>query len=388
MNTFKKYIITVLSTILITSFITFTITAQFYNYKGSNSLSYNKLDELAKEINTSYVGEYTNDALIDGAAHGLVNGIGDKYSAYLNEREYEDAITEYNGSYIGIGAVLYPDEKDGLMTIFLTYDDSPSKRAGLLVGDKLLKVDDIEINSENFEYAVDYMKGQTDENPDTDTMKFTVMRDQDKFDVDITREPIKIKSVNVSRVDDIAYIVIAVFEEATYDQFKAALDSVSDVKGIIIDLRFNPGGSVNSVLKIADEIIPKGLIFYTEEKSGHIEKAFANDKFNNKPLILLVNGSSASASEILAGAVKDRGRGKLVGEKTYGKGVVQSLLPLKGGKTALKLTTAKYYTPSGICIDKIGIAPDVEVKPSEDIVYGDIKTDNVLQKAVEILNEK
>lgn len=322
------------------------------------------------------------DAMTEGMYAGMVNSLGDPYSVYYTEEEWNDLMQETEGVYYGIGAYLMIDPATGFGKISGVIENTPAQEAGLRADDLLYMVDGVSTMGMELSEIVSMVKGEKGT-----TVHLTIYREgeSDYLEVDVERRKIESPTVTYELLEDnIGYIQITEFDEVTTDQFTEALAVIkgSDAKGLILDLRGNPGGSLSVVVDIAREILPKGLIVYTEDKYGQRDEYTCDGKRELElPLVVLVNGNSASASEILAGAVKDYKKGVLVGTTTFGKGIVQRVLPLTDG-TALKLTISSYYTPKGNNIHGVGIEPDVVCEFDSDAYYEDGK-DNQLEKAVE-----
>ena len=322
------------------------------------------------------------DAMTEGMYAGMVNALGDPYSVYYTEEEWADLMRETEGIYYGIGAYLMIDQNTGAAKISGVIDNTPAQEAGLRADDLIYMVDGETTMGLELSEIVARVKGE-----EGTTVHLTIYREgeSDYLEIDVERRKIESPTVNYEMLEnDIGYIQITEFDDVTTDQFTEALATVkgSGAKGLILDLRGNPGGSLNVVVDIAREILPKGLIVYTEDKYGERDEYNCDGRRELEiPLVVLVNGNSASASEILAGAIKDYGKGTLVGTTTFGKGIVQRVLPLTDG-TALKLTISAYYTPNGNNIHGVGIEPDVVCEFDGDAYYDD-GVDNQLEKAVE-----
>ena len=322
---------------------------------------------------------------------GMIAGLDDAYAAYYTKEEYQSMMDSTNGSYYGIGVEMSQNMTTGIITITRVFEGSPAEEAGLLPGDVIYKVQDTEVTGEDLTKVVSMVKGA-----EGTTVPISVAREgeSDYLTFDVERRTIEISTVEHRMLDgNIGYISIASFDDVTVNQFLTALEDLENQgeTALIIDLRNNGGGLVSSAGSILDRLLPEGLIVYTEDKYGNREELKSDaENYFDKPLAVLVNGNSASASEIFAGAIKDYGIGTLVGTQTFGKGIVQKVYPLSDG-TAVKLTVSKYYTPKGNNIHGIGIAPDVEVELDADVANAITipeEKDNQLQKAVEILTEK
>ncbi|NLN48972.1 MAG: S41 family peptidase [Clostridiales bacterium] len=345
-----------------------------------------KLLSLKKYIDKNYLEFVDSQVLMEGAAKGLFDSLDDPYSIYMNEKEFNEFNESTSGIYGGIGVIV--TEKDGYVTVVAPIEDTPGDKAGLRTGDRIIKVDDIDTMGIGLDKATSLMKGKKGTK-----VKLTIIRDdkESPIAIDIKREEIVLKTVKSETLeDDIAYIRISMFDQDTGKEFKKAIKEVdtNTIKGLIIDLRQNPGGFVKQCIDVADELLDKGIIFYTEDKYKNRDITYSKEGKVSVPYILLVDGGSASASEIVAGAVKDRKEGLIIGEKTFGKGLVQTVEKLNDG-SGFKLTTQKYYTPNGISINKIGIEPDIVVPAfdgTEDKDTGIIK-DIQLERAVEELQK-
>ena len=343
-----------------------------------------KLASIEDVINEYYYqdADIDVDAMTEGMYAGMVNALGDPYSVYYTEEEWADLMRETEGIYYGIGAYLMIDQNTGAAKISGVIDNTPAQEAGLRADDLIYMVDGEVTMGLELSEIVARVKGE-----EGTTVHLTIYREfeSDYLEIDVERRMIESPTVNYEMLDnDIGYIQITEFDDVTTDQFTEALATVkgSGAKGLILDLRGNPGGSLNVVVDIAREILPKGLIVYTEDKYGERDEYNCDGRKELEiPLVVLVNGNSASASEILAGAIKDYGKGTLVGTTTFGKGIVQRVLPLTDG-TALKLTISSYYTPNGNNIHGLGIEPDIVCEFDSDAYYDD-GVDNQLERAVE-----
>jgi len=325
--------------------------------------SIDKLISLKEYVKAHYVEDAEDNRLIEGAIKGMFESLEDPYSVYMTKEEFKNFNESTKGSYGGIGVIVTKGE-DGYVTVVAPIEDTPGEKAGLKTNDKIIKVDDKDIMGIDLEAAVTLMKGKKGTQ-----VTLTVVRDAVKEPqiFKIIREEIILKTVKNNMMEnDIGYIRISMFDEDTGSEFKKALDSLKQkgMKGLILDLRQNPGGFINQCVVVADELLDEGLVVYTENKAKKREDYKSKRGKLEVPFVVLIDEGSASASEIVSGAVKDRKAGLLIGTKTFGKGLVQSIEQLKDG-SGIKLTTQKYYTPNGISINKIGIQPDIEVKVLE-----------------------
>lgn len=349
-----------------------------------------KISVIEKLVEENYVEDVSNEELEEYIYAGYVAGLGDKYSTYMTAEEFTNFKESLNGSYSGIGIQVSLGE-DNNMKVEEVYSGSPAERAGILKDDIIYSVGDIEIDDEDsYLDAVSFIKSSEEE--------FTVRgkhSDGTEFTVEIISEDIDVPSVCYTMLDgNLGYIRITEFEGNTAEQFDEAAESLEGMEGLIIDLRNNPGGFLTTVNDIADTILPEGTITYIEYKNGEKKYYESDENCLDIPIAVLVNGNSASASEVLTGAIKDYGAGTIVGTTTYGKGVVQDSYSLSDG-SCVKLTVAKYYTPNGVCIHGEGIDPDVEAPATESFklpsvtdskAEPDIENDTQLKKAIEVLS--
>ncbi len=359
--------------VILTSFVTFAATNIFAVSVGEKVViskkdldtlkSLEKLIGLKEHIKSNYVEGAEDGKLIEGAIKGMFQSLEDPYSVYMTKDEFKNFNESTKGTYGGIGIIVTLSD-EGYVTVVAPIEDTPGERAGIKTNDKIIKVDDEDVIGADLEKAVSLMKGKKGTKVTLTILRETV---KEPLMFDIKREEIILKTIKSKLLEDqIGYIRITMFDEDTGKEFKKSLEALKaqNMKGLIIDLRQNPGGFITQCIEVADELMDKGLVVYTEDKNKLREDYQSKDGKVNVPYVLLVDEGSASASEILSGAVKDRKTGLLIGTKTFGKGLVQSIDQLKDG-SGIKLTTQKYYTPNGTSINKIGIQPDIEVKPEE-----------------------
>lgn len=353
---------------------------------SEDASSEEKLSVLKGLIGENYIGDVDEEALEEGIYKGYIQGLEDPYSVYYNEEETKDLYETTEGEYSGIGAVLSQDLESGVITLVQIYEDSPAAKAGLKDNDILTKVGDIEVTGMDLSEVVTYIKGEKGTDVD-----LTVLRGEDAEEITVTatRDTVEAQTVKYEMLEgQTGYLSVSEFDSVTYAQYEEALNELTaqGMTGLIVDLRNNPGGNLNTVCEMLDLVLPKGTIVYTEDKDGKRETATSDDEHQiNVPMVVLVNGNSASASEIYAGAIQDYGIGKIVGTQTYGKGVVQQIFDLGDG-TSVKLTIAEYFTPNGRSIDGEGITPDVEVEYEAD--ENNPEADNQLEKALEVMKEE
>ena len=343
-----------------------------------------KLDFLKKVIDLKYLEKTDEKTLEENIYKGLLQGLNDPYSVYYTKDEYDALKEETSGSYCGIGALVSQNADTGVITAINVFKGSPAEKAGMKNGDIIFKVEDKEVTGEDLNNVVAKMKGEKDTK-----VKINVYRTSEKeyIDLEVTRDKVDVPTVEHKMLDKskgIGYIQITQFEEVTYDQFKEALDDLKKrgMKSVIFDLRNNPGGLYDTVCEMLDDLLPEGTLVYTKDKDGNKQEKKSDANFLDMPMVVLQNENSASASEIFAGAIQDFGAGKIVGTQSFGKGIVQSIIPLSDG-SAVKLTVEKYYTPKGVNIHGKGITPDVKVEISKDG-----KKDNQLQKAIEVIEKE
>lgn len=348
-----------------------------------------RLNEINSYVDNYFINDYDKEKMADNALEGYVSALNDPYTEYISKSEYKEFMSELTGNYKGIGVEVYVDT-DGYITVLSAFDDSPASNAGILPGDKIVGVNDTAVNIDNYNEAINMMRG-IGEYGKTDDMTLTILRGSKKIKVDITRTEVVNQTVKTKMLDNnIGYVRISQFDDDTGTDFSRLTDNLiaDGAKSLIIDLRDNPGGVLTGVVNVADKLLGKGKIITIKEKSGK-ETVYNSDKNEvDLPMCVLINRNSASASEVLAGALKDHKKATLVGEKSFGKGIVQTIFDLSD-KSALKITTAKYYTPNGTCIHGKGIQPDykVELNADKNIMALDASEDTQLQKAIEILSK-
>ena len=345
-----------------------------------------KLDKINGLIESYYLyeDEIDADALIDGIYSGYASELGDPYTVYYDEEETKSLLETTTGEFSGIGATMSMNVTSGEITVVNVYEDSPADKAGIKAGDVLYQVDGKDTDGQELDTVVSWIKGEKG----TD-VALSVIRDGEDIETVATRDVIQIQTVAYEMKEgSIGYIAVSEFDSVTYEQFKEALEDLEEqgMQGLVIDLRGNPGGNLDTVTDMLKLLLPEGTIVSTKDKYGNVEEINCDGKNEfTKPLAVLVNQYSASASEIFAGAVQDYGTGQIVGMTTYGKGVVQQLIDLRDG-TCLKLTIAEYYTPSGRSINGEGVVPDVEVEYEYNAQ--DPQADNQLEKAMEVVSQR
>lgn len=347
-----------------------------------------KVNLLSAYIDKYYLDDIDYDKMADSVYKGILNGLDDKYAAYYTKDEYKDITEKASGVFCGIGAYMSQDSKTGVLTIIGLSKGGPAEKAGLKAGDILVQVDGENIEDKDISYIVSKVKGKKGT-----YVKLTVSRSgsSEMINLKIKREVIKEKTVSRKMLDgDIGYISVSAFEKITEKQFIAAVDYLEKKgeKGLIIDLRNNGGGLLDVAIGMLDRLLPKKLVVYTKDKTGTAQEYYTkDDKEVSVPIMVLVNENSASASEVFCGALRDYGKAKLIGTKTFGKGIVQSSFELEDG-TAIKFTTSKYYTPKGTNIHGKGFEPDIKLKYTGKMTVlkeSKYKIDNQVNAALDYL---
>ena len=344
-----------------------------------SEMSAKKMTLMEQLVDAYYFGKIDKSKMTESTYKGLIEGLDDPYSEYFTKEEYKDLQQESSGKYVGIGALVTQDDKNGIISIVKVLDKSPAKKAGLKKDDIIAQVDGKDVTGKELTKVVSKMKGKEDTKV---TLKILDPKTAKYKTVTLVRKAVDSPSVASKIVDkknNIGYIAISEFDENTAAQFEKHLAKLKKkkVKGIIFDLRYNPGGLYDTAVKMLDDILPEGVIVFTKDKNGNREEEKSDAKCLKLPMAVLQNEGSASAAEIFSGAIQDYKVGTIVGTKSYGKGVVQNTFPFTDG-TALKLTVKKYYTPNGRNINGKGITPDVKVE-------NDAKTDKQLNVAKSIL---
>ena len=356
--------------------------------KGKDQTTEKKLSSIRMLIDQYYLEDTEDTEFEEGIYKGYVEQLGDPYSVYYTKEEYKKLVEEDSGRYEGIGIVVSQNIETGKITVTRVFKDSPAAKAGIQRYDVISAVDGVSTADMELTEVVKKIRGGVGE-----TVELTILRDNEELKIESERGEVESQMVESQMMDDqIGYIAIYEFISNTYEQFHEAYEELEGqgMKALVLDLRSNPGGLLDQVQKVADDFIPEGsVIVSTEDKQGNKEylKAETSDELEI-PLVILVDGYSASASEILAGAVKDYQIGTLMGQPTYGKGIVQRIFPLSDG-SAVKLTISKYYTPNGNYIHEKGIEPDIEIKEEYVEEKGNTLSDDTwVQAAVKQLKKK
>lgn len=361
----------------------------FGDVSGIDSKQEDKLVHLENYINENYLRDVSKEQLYTGQLKGMVASLDDPYSVYLTSEEFDELVEDTSGKFFGIG--VYINSSDGYITVVSPIRNTPAERAGLLSGDRILKVDGVEISGDNPDEASKLIKGEKGTK-----ITLTILREEDgkpkTFDLEVERDEINVTTVESSFIEDVIfYLSISQFNENTYSEFKNEIGKIKPTtKGMILDLRSNPGGVLDVTTQVADELLPEGLVYYTKTKSGQIsDKGNSDPEFLDLPIVTLINGGTASASEIVSGALRDYKRTILVGEKSFGKGVVQSINRFSSND-GIKLTISEYFTPKGGVIQDKGIEPDVEVALDDNttiIGIDNLENDNQLKRGIEELKK-
>ena len=356
------------------------------DYAGISELM--DIMDLKNIIQETYYRDVDEETLLNGALKGMVEALNDPYSVYYPEDEYNEYTQKNDGTFVGVGITVQKDSETGYLRVIDLDSEGPAEQAGVQVGDVIIQVDGADIAAMQYDEVQDALKG-----PVGSAVSLTLQNsDGEQRTLSIVRAEVKNRYVFYTMYDDIAYTVISEFHGDVSADFEKALQYARDegACGMVIDLRNNLGGSVKECTEIADMILPEGMIVYMEDKQGERTEYLADKDYDDIPIVLLVNGATASASEILAGAVQDRQRGSVIGTQTYGKGIVQAVIGLSD-QSGMQVTIAQYFTPSGNKVHQVGITPDVEVQlPEGDIgmyQFGDL-SDPQLSRALEIMKEK
>lgn len=386
--------------IIIVALITFILTtlymskntekSKYITFYGNNGKLISKISVVKSILDRKYISEINEEDLINGAIQGYIAGVGDEYTEYFTKEEMEDFMAETEGNYVGIGIYMYKDIIKNNVVILYPIKGSPAETVGLLTGDIIRKVDGIEYTGDDFEKISTYIKGK-----EGTKVNLEIEREGKILTFEIERRSIELYPIESEMLENnLGYIRITSFDESCAEEFKDKYNKINknNINGLIIDLRNNGGGIVDEALDIADYVLEKDkVMLITKNKNGteEIEKS-TQKPIINVPIVILTNENTASASEILAAALKDNNKATIVGEKTYGKGVIQELITLSDG-SGIKVTTEEYYTPNRNKINKIGITPDKEVSLPEDVISGSIvekEEDTQLKEAINILSNK
>lgn len=378
----RKIILGAISLVVATIILTSGAFIYLLHAYSGDAASTLRLFRAVQIIKSRYVENTSVESLMTGAIRGMVSSLGDPHSIYMDPKMLKDFMVETEGSFGGVGIVLGAKEK--VLTVISPIEGTPGEKAGIESGDSIIKINGQDTKNMALDEAVSKIRGA-----EGTQVVLTILRGQLVKDYTLIRSNIQIKTVSGKMLPDkIAYLRIAMFNEQTYNEFTKKYQELEQegMKSIILDLRGNPGGMLDASVKIANKFVPQGPVVSVIYRDGQRETSNSNLEAVKYPCVVLVDEGSASASEIVAGAIQDTGAGTLVGTKTYGKGSVQTILRLDGG-AAMKLTIAKYYTPSGRSIHGTGIEPDVYVELPPKI-EGKVIQDTQMEKALEIIKSK
>jgi len=334
---------------------------------------YEKLDEVLQYIQAYYYKDPDVDAMLDTAIQGLLAGLEDPYTFYYDEENWKSMWEDEEGEYTGIGIQLLGNYDDQSVKITRVFRDTPAQAVGMRKNDILVRVEDIEVTTETMQAAVNTMRGEVG-----GTVQVEVLRGEEYITFDITRAAIHLNNVDYTMLENnVGYVVLYQFAtDALINDFTKAMDSLEaeGARSIILDLRDNPGGWVDDAVNVADRFLDKKLVVYTNTRyEKHVDERYTKSGADDIPLVVLVNGNSASSSEILSGALKDYGRATIVGTQTFGKGIMQYVLGLSDNVTGMQLTYCEYFTPKGNSVHGIGITPDIIVEMPDEITYADLE---------------
>lgn len=374
----KVSVLTMACAIALTAVIVSALTALYLMGgigSGSSALQkYARLETMRQVIEKHYYIEVDDETLLNGALKGMLASLNDPYTYYITPQEAQVREESESLSYMGLGITVQLRE-DGNLEVVLIMGGTPADQAGIQVGDLITRINGEDVKGKDLNEAVSMIRDAENEQ-----ISAEILRGDETLIITVTPEPIPISNINYTMLDDrIGYIGITQFAGNDVEDFTAALEELQaeGAKGLIIDVRGNPGGYLDHVTRIADQLLPEALLVYTQDRSGKRVDHYSDAQYCDLPVCVLVNGASASASEILTAAIKDNNRGTVIGTQTYGKGIVQSVYTFEDDGAAMQFTSSTYYTPNGVCIHGTGVAPDIVEEDEEEQIL----------KAIDILNE-
>lgn len=383
-------VITAATVFVATSFQYTRMTLGSEDYNTPSNISgdhFKKLERVLDVIDKNFLFEYDVKELEEGAIRGLVEALGDPYTDYFNVSESEEFLQETEGEYEGVGIYMALDTSKDMVIVLMPIKGSPAEEAGVLPGDYIVKVDDKDVKGVSTEEIASLIKGKKETTVKVTFRRYNEDGTYEEFEKELTRRKVDLNPFSSEIIEEnIGYIAFTSFDEKAYNDFKNAIKNMkneTELKGLIIDLRDNPGGLLTTATKIIDEILPTGVITYTVDKNGNKEHIYSDSRTLDIPVVVIINENSASASEIMAAAIKDYSKGAVVGTTSFGKGLVQQLKSLRDG-TYLKVTISEYFSPSGNKINEVGVEPDYIVEIPED---GELTEDIQLKKSIEIMKD-
>lgn len=381
-------VITAATVFVATSFQYTRMTLGSEEYSEPSNISgdtFKKLEKVLDVIDKNFLFEYDMEELEEGAIRGLVEALGDPYTDYFNVSESEEFLQETEGEYEGVGIYMALDTSKDMVIVLMPIKGSPAEEAGVLPGDYIVQVDDKDVKGVSTEEIASLIKGKKETTVTVTFRRYNEDGTYEEFEKQLTRRKVDLNPFSSEIIEEnIGYIAFTSFDEQAYNDFKNAVNTMkgqTELKGLIIDLRDNPGGLLTTATKIIDEILPTGVITYTVDKNENKEYIYSDSRTLDIPVVVIINENSASASEIMAAAVKDYSKGAVVGTTSFGKGLVQQLKSLRDG-TYLKVTISEYFSPNGNKINEVGVEPNYIVEIPED---ENLDSDIQLDKAIEVM---
>lgn len=380
---------------VVTCIVTGILTAGTLLYLGGrDGFDYKKFQQVKDIIDNEFIYEHDGKRMTDYAISGMVSSLNDPYSIYYDQESFQGRMNDFSGNYVGIGVTMLYPEEEAYPVIQEVYEGSTAEAAGINKEDKLVAVDGKEFTHDNYNELIRYTKGEDMKDPVGTRISVTIERNGARQEVSVERGNIKTTKVDYEMVSDtVGYLRVAKFDENTVPGIQTAMEALygQGMKSLVFDLRGCPGGDLESVCGAADIFLDKGVIVYMEDKKGNRTYRYSDEEKDSIPMVILIDGNSASASEVFTGAMRDRERATIVGVTSFGKGIVQSLITLPDG-SGISITTEQYFSPNGINIHGVGIEPDVKIELSEEaqkktIPQLTLEEDAQLQAAIRVLNE-